>query len=138
MSQKSNPLGLADYGLTDPAILEAATQMAPELFAALHIAHTLDSSHYPLKSDTAIEKALEAVANDGKQFTVPGVQISSKAARDHFPNEFLPIDDRFDLLRKVYLAILINHRESALRTWAKIKDGSYAPAASHPMPTEGF
>lgn len=138
MSSKNKSPELADYGLTDPDVLEIAVQMAPELFAALHIAHSLDSSHFPIQSDAAIEKALEAVANDGKQFALPGVQISGKAARDHFPDEFLPVTDRFDLLRKVYLAIIINHRESALDTWAKVQNGSLKLNASHPLPTEAF
>ena len=55
---------------------------------------------------------------------------------NRFPDEFLPIQDKLDLLRKVYLAIIISHREASKRAWAKANDGSTTLLASHPIPTE--
>ena len=133
---KMKALTLDDYGLTDPAILEEATRMAPELFMALALARGLDASHYPLTSDIAIERALQSVANDGDQFVLGGARVTSKAAKDRFPNEFLPVVDRFDLLRKAYIAVIISHRESSRRAWEKVQSGSEVLKASHPVPTE--
>ena len=136
MTDKSKRYELSDYGLTDPAVLEAATQMAPALFTALRLAHALDQSHYPIKSDHAIESALASLAADGKQFTHAGMQITTKAAKDRFPNELLPIVDKLDLVRKVYQAILISHRESSRLRSQRVADGSELLEASHPLPTE--
>lgn len=127
-------LELADFGLEDPEVLQAATRMAPALFMALHIAHTLDSSHYPITSDAAIEKALQSVANDGDQFTLAGAKITSRGAKDRFPNELLPIVNRRDLLEKVYIAVIASHRRASQEEWDKVQNGSKKLVASHPIP----
>jgi len=136
MAHKEEKYELRDYGLTDPAVLEAATRMAPALFTALRLAHTLDQSHYPIESDDAIERALITVADDDKQYTHSGTRITAKAAKDRFPNELLPIADKLDLLRKVYQAILISHRESSRLRWERVNNGTEPLKASHPLPKE--
>jgi hypothetical protein len=136
MDNDERRLTLEDYGLTDPIVLEAAVRMAPALFIALHIAHRLDSSHFPIESDAAIERALDSIANDGDQFSLGGAKITRQGAKDRFPNEFLPIVDRRDLLDKVYIAIIASHRQSSREEWEKIQSGKKTLKASHPVPKE--
>ena len=138
MLPDTNPLKADDYGLTDPAILEVALRVAPILFMALRIAHTLDNSHYPIDSSQKIEKALHTIMGDGDEFALAGHRITKNAAKHQFPNEFLPIVDKYDLIRKVYLAIVISHQNSARSEWEAIKTGKKKIDASHPTPTEVF
>jgi hypothetical protein len=132
------PFTAADYGVTDPAILEAASHMAPALFVALRIAHTVDSTHFPIRTDADIERAFEAVIGQSKQFSHAGIGITAKSAKDGFPNALLPITDKLDLLRKVYQSILISHRKASRQAWEKVQGGSGKLTASHPVPTEVF
>lgn len=125
-----------EYGLDDPEVLRQATELSPELFAALAIAKKVEPAAFPLKTDKAIEGALAAAANEGSDFRVPGVVITPTAARDHFPNEFLPVVNRADLVRKIYLAIVINHTASARREIAKVDRSTLRDRISHPMPKE--
>jgi hypothetical protein len=113
--------------------------MVPTLFMALRVVHKMDSSHFPLESAAAVERALVSVANDGEdQITVAGLKITKKAAKERFPAELLPIVDKHDLLRKVYLAVLIRHQEAARQEWAKAQAAPGALKASHPLPKEVF
>ena len=137
MDRDSDAFTAADYGLTDPEILLATTRMVPTLFLALRIAHTLAPSHFPLESATALEHALASVADDGDdQITVAGLKITRKAARERFPTELLPIVDKHDLLRKIYLAVLIRHKEAARHDWTNAHATPDTLKASHPLPKE--
>lgn len=127
---------IENFGLDDEEMLREAKELAPELFAALEIAKSVPVSDFPLESDEHIERVLGAVANEGGNFKVPGVIITPKAARDYFPNEFLPVTDRGDLVRKIYLAIVINHSEHAKRQVAKLERTGLQERISHPLPTE--
>ena len=81
--------------------------MAPVLFIALRVVHILDGAHYPISSRVGIENALQAIANDPDQpdqFSHVGIKITSKGAKHYFLDEFLPVVDSVDLLRKLYQA----------------------------------
>ncbi|MEP7122167.1 MAG: hypothetical protein ABJE95_14705 [Byssovorax sp.] len=127
---------LEAFGLDDPEVLEQATHLAPELFAALAIARSLDSATFPITSDDGIEKALAAAANSGDRFATPGVTITPKKARDSFPNEFLPVRNRVDFVKKVYLAIVIDHKAAAQREIDQLDKAQMKLRASHPIPKE--
>jgi hypothetical protein len=116
---------LENYQLADSKTLAVAQQLAPELFAALEIAARVDSEAYPLTSDSEIEGALLQVANTEDRYEVPGISISAQDAKDRFPNEFLPVTDRLDLLKKVYMAIIRNHEAFARERIAQAKRGEY-------------
>ncbi|MGY1684996.1 hypothetical protein ACI8AK_05340 [Geodermatophilus sp. SYSU D00867] len=130
-----NPSGgsLENYRLADPEVLAVARQLAPELFAALEIAAGLDAAAYPLTADTEIERALLQVANSAGRYETPGIQISAEDARDRFPNEFLPVTDHLDLLKKVYMAIVRAHETAARERIAQLKRGEYEIRPSHPF-----
>lgn len=127
MSDKQKKLEISDFGLMDVAVLETALHLSPTLFGALRVAHRLDASHFPIETDAAIERVLTALASDGTQHLVGKTQ---------FPGEFLPIVDKLDLLRKVFVAITIAHQASSRREWEKVRSGASVLAASHPLPAE--
>jgi|SRR3954464_12723251 len=129
MSAAESPLG--DYDLEDPEVLRVAVELAPELFAALEISRRVTT--FPISSDDEIEQALLEVADDQERYEGSGVSIGREEARDRFPNEFLPVADRFDLLRKVYMAIIIAHESEARRRIGLAKRGEYEVQASHPF-----
>lgn len=58
---------LATYGLDQPDILEEATQLAPDLFAALVVCREVDAT-FPL-ADYQLEELLHEVANERDAFT---------------------------------------------------------------------
>jgi hypothetical protein len=129
MSGTHVPLEVADFGLTDASMLEAATRLSPALFRALHAAHTLDTSHFPIETAAAIGQALATVAKGDPPFLVGSTR---------FPDELLPVIDKLDLLRKLFLALMIDHRASSQREWARAQSGALVLAASHPLPMEAF
>jgi hypothetical protein len=121
------------YGLDDPEILQEATQLAPELFSALLLAKRI-GDRLPITSDTDIEALLGVAAEADGDFVFPGVHIRKLEARDRFPNEFLPVTDRRDLVRKAYLAITIEHQRREHSQREKIHTGKVRLTASHPLP----
>jgi hypothetical protein len=130
---QSNNRPLESYGLQDSKVLEAAIELAPALFAALAISNSLQESSYPLTSDAEIEQALREVATAEDRYESPGVSISARDSREMFPNEFLPVTDRLDLLRKVYMAIVIAHETAARSQVEAAKRGELQVESSHPL-----
>ena len=138
MSNETERWSLEDFGLDDPEVLETATRMAPPLFAALRIARVLGDDAYPIESRDAIEPAFAAVANEGDHFLLSGLQITAEAAREQFPEDFLPITDRHDLVQKVHMAIVIAHEAASREAWQLVRSGEMELEASHPIPEEVF
>ena len=127
--------GVGAYGLDDRDVLEVATQLAPELFAALAIAEKLEDKRFPLESVKHLEEVLAATAGDGETFESPGVRISRRDPTDRFPKGFLPVTGRLDLIRKVYMAIVIAH-ESESRERLRDARAKGSVQASHPIDLE--
>ena len=126
---------LTAYGLEDARVLEVATQIAPELFAALEIAERLEDERFPLESDADIEAIIAEAAGEGGAYDSPGIRITPSVARDRFPDGFLPVTDRFDLIRKAYMAIVIAH-ESESRERIEAARAAGGVEASHPFDLE--
>jgi hypothetical protein len=127
MSDKQRKLEISDFGLADVAVLETAMHLSPILFGALRVAHRLDASHFRIETDAAIERVLTALASDGTQHLI---------GKRPLPGEFLPIVDKLDLLRKVFIAITIAQQASSRREWERVQSGALVLAASHPLPVE--
>lgn len=125
-------MSISSYGLEDPELLEAAAKLAPALFSALKIAQELEPDHFPIRSDEELERALAAVANDGDQFSHSGLVIT-KAGVNRFPDEFLPIANKLDLVEKVYLAIIISHRAQSQQELERIRNQGIDIESSHPF-----
>ena len=126
---------IESFGLSDPDVLGVAMQLSPELFAGLAIAHRLDDARFPLTRDADLEAVIREVGDEEGTYAVPGVQIQPVDAKDRFPSEFLPVVDRLDLIRKVYMAIVIAHQsESRARLDELRSEGKVQ--ASHPFDLE--
>ena len=121
------------YGLGDPDLLQEAMTLAPELFAALRLANRLGPERYPITSDDNLEDLLTSVANDGSNFVSRGI-IIARDDTDRFPDGFLPITDSRDLVRKVYMAIIIDHQAKGEAQLANIRNGTIQLDVSHPLP----
>jgi hypothetical protein len=88
---------------------------------------------YPITNDADIEAAIAALQPDKAEVALPGVTITP---RDRFPNEFLPIEDPPDLLRKVYMAIIIDHEVRANQNRRDFVTSWHQFQASHPFSAE--
>lgn len=123
---------LVDFGLEDPSVLETAVRLAPPLFGALRLATQLSDASYPLDSMDKIKLAFASVADNGR-YEQPGFLITGTGLDNGFVSELLPVTDRIDLIRKIFLALNIGH--------TKIMQASLQRAlarrplhASHPLP----
>lgn len=121
------------YGLQDPEVLAVAIELAPALFAALNISSRLRKLSYPLASDKDIEDALREAANTEERYEAPGVSIGASDSSERFPDGFLPVNDRLDLLRKTYMAIVIAHETEAKTNIEAARRGDLKVNASHPI-----
>lgn len=125
------------YGLSDDKVLQVAVELAPALFGALRVANSLEASHFPLASDRDLLSALRAVANKRGTFETDAVTITASDVKDGFPEGFLPVNDKLDLIRKIYLAIIIAHRErSSADLQAARADKNFR--SSHPLDLEAL
>lgn len=129
---------LAEYNLQDERILKIAIELAPELFSALSIANHLEDSVFPIKSGSELENILTIAGDENGVFEIPNVRITKADSKQHFPKEFLPIADRFDLIRKIYMAIIIAHQEKSRRFLNLLKSGKRKIEASHPFDLEAI
>ncbi len=127
---------LDEYALHDKAILKLAIELAPELFAALSIAKHVKASAFPLKSESELENILIHAGDEHGVFEIPNVRITKADCKNQFPKKFLPIVDRFDLIRKIYMAIIIAHQEKSRENLKAIKQGKRQLGASHPFDLE--
>jgi len=121
------------YGLQDPKVLEVAVELAPALFAALDISNKLPESSYPLTAGPELERAFREIATDEDLYESPGVSITKDDVTKQFPSELLPIVDRTDLLRKVYMVIIIARNTAANKAIDAAKRGKLRIEASHPF-----
>jgi hypothetical protein len=126
-----------DFGLEDPEVIEVASQLAPELFAALVIAGRLGSSTFPLTGNADLERALRA-AVDEDVFDAPGVKITTADVHERFPSDFLPVEDKLDLIRKVYMSIVIAHTTAAHAKLHAVRRGEERIECSHPLDLEAL
>ncbi len=63
--------------------------------------------------------------------------ITASDVKDGFPEGFLPVNDKLDLIRKIYLAIIIAHRErSSADLQAARADKNFR--TSHPLDLEAL
>ena len=129
----AHPLQLDDFGLNQQEILDASTQVAPALFIALRISHTLGSSHYPIESFEKLQKALGAGHH---AFELGGMTVTIRSLEEYLPDDCFPLEDGMDVMRKVYLASVISQTEEGRKRWEQAKKGNELANASHPMPKE--
>ena len=123
------------YDLHDPDVLRVASELSPDLFVALRIAAKLKDRAYPIETDNDLEAALAIVAGKSGVFEGMNIRIAPGDPKDRFPNEFLPIVDRFDLIRKLYMAIIIAHQSDSQPRIDAARAGT-TTGATHPINLE--
>jgi hypothetical protein len=130
-------LDAAQYKLADSRVLAVAVELSPELFAALAISAKLPDSAFPLASPADLKNALSRIADNEGVFDSPGVRIIPDDC-DRFPNDFLPVIDRLDLIRKVYMSIIIAHEAESRRLINSVRREGAKSTASHPFDLEAL
>lgn len=121
----------ADFGLDDPSMLETAIRLGGHLFGVLKFVAGADWS-YPVETVTALAGAVSGSLLEGR-FEGPGVGFDAETALREFPDEFLPITDRQDLARKMYLVVAAAHHRSSEEFRAR-HQGKGDLGSSHPLP----
>ncbi len=133
MAEETKRASASELGLDDPEVLSVATELAPELFAALTLASRIPEDSYPITSKAAVAKTFAEVKKGARRLDLPGVSIAANDTRERFPKEFLPIEDRLDLVRKTYMAIVIAHADDARRNLEAATRGDLDVPSSHPL-----
>lgn len=82
----------------------AALRLQPELWHAAQLAaKPSPSQRFPIAT---LEDLMDALLDGhGGACTVRGLQLTPEHARRFFPEVFFPVEDRHDLLRKLYAAL---------------------------------
>jgi len=120
----SNP-NPADYGLDDSDILTEATELFPDLFTALSLIRNA-ATDYPLRTKDELRRVLMQSATD------ENTSVAATRSIESLPGDFLPVESKRDLLRKVYIAMAIADRSAAEEVLERLRSGEIV--ASHPMP----
>jgi hypothetical protein len=120
--------------LNDNEVRDQAARLAPELFAALMVAHSSAPERFPLESADDLQEVLQALIGGEDQFRSIGVSFSVQEALDNFPEGFFPIEHRADLLKKAYMVISGAHAAAAQKRMANFQANPGDFKVSHPMP----
>jgi hypothetical protein len=134
LARVTKPEDRAFEALNDPELRDQAIDLAPTVFAALRIAAGIEANRFPLSTAKDLDAVLRTVVGNEERFRSRGVAFSREEALEHFPDEFFPVTDRVDLLKKAHLAIVIAHTASERRTFeeSRVSPGDFK--VSHPMP----
>jgi hypothetical protein len=132
---ESHAYAASNFGLNDPEVLRTATEIDPELFAALRIAAS--SSHdYPIAGADDLVQAIFGSSTQKGRFKSTGVTFEEQDVRERFPEHSFPIVNRVDFVRKAYMAMVLAHQmDSAERLTAAKADG-LPVEPSHPLDLE--
>lgn len=134
VNEKERVLSVATYGLDDAETLHQAIEMAPELFTALLIARQVPGDRYPIHDKGRLRSELEKlVGTKGMPFRHSTIAFSEAEAEALFPDEFYPVEDRQDLVRKVFMAIVRAHTSDARKNLEAAKSGALNAKPSHPF-----
>jgi hypothetical protein len=120
------------FGLSRREILDEATSVASDLFAVLAVCAET-SLDYPMEEEADLVSSLENL-DTGVLFP-DGTVVEVADALEHLPAEFLPVVSQADLVRKLYMALVISRQRAASEAWGEIEEGRYEMTAGHPLPS---